>query len=46
MRFEKHAFNAWYEKHASLEKPYAYIVQPMHLNNARFGKPMFYKTHV
>ena len=38
----------------SLEKPYAYILQPMHLNsffskrtfNARSGKRMFYKTPV
>ena len=55
MRFEKHAFNARVEKPAFyLEKRYAYILQPMHLNgffstrtlNAHSGKRMFYKTPV
>ena len=30
MLFEKHAFNAWYEKHAfyhALKKPYGYVLQ-------------------
>ena len=32
MRFEKHEFYAWYEKHAFTitRKPYDYIWQPMH----------------
>ena len=33
MHFEKHVLNTWFEKHAfylSLEKPYTYILQPMH----------------
>ena len=56
MRFEKHAFNAWYEKHAfyhplkSLMLTYNNQCIKQFFSkltfNARSGKRMFYKTPV
>ena len=56
MHFEKHAFNAWYEKHAfyhplsSLMLTYYNPCIKWFLSkrtfNARSGKRMFYKMHV
>ena len=56
MRFEKHAFNTWYEKHEFYHPmkslmltyyiPCIKIVFLKHTLNARSGKRMFYKTPI